>query len=54
VARTVDKFSPMGDIATCVYLTKYSGGPNEFMATPMEELVQQVLGQGHCQGRDPC
>ena len=33
---------PMEDIPTAVCLTGYAGGPNEFMATPLEELAQQV------------
>jgi NADPH:quinone reductase-like Zn-dependent oxidoreductase len=37
-----DDFSPMGAIPTAVCLTTYDGGPEEFMMTPLEELVQQI------------
>ncbi|KAH9214358.1 chaperonin 10-like protein [Leptodontidium sp. 2 PMI_412] len=37
-----DEFSPMEDIPTAVNLTTYSGGPDEFMVTPLEELARQV------------
>ncbi|KAG0584589.1 hypothetical protein KC19_3G220300 [Ceratodon purpureus] len=39
---TLDSFSPMEAIPTGVFLTSYAGGPNEFMATPLLELVQQM------------
>ncbi|KAG4431737.1 hypothetical protein IFR05_012771 [Cadophora sp. M221] len=39
---TFDGFSPMDDIPTAVNLTTYSGGPNEFMATPLGELARQI------------
>lgn len=32
----------MESIPTAVYLTAYSGGPEEFMQTPLQELVDQV------------
>jgi len=39
---TIENFSPMGEIPTGVNLTTYSGGVNEFMRTPLQELVKQV------------
>jgi NADPH:quinone reductase-like Zn-dependent oxidoreductase len=38
------RFSPMSVIPTAVSLTTYSGGPEDFMATPFEELVEQIKG----------
>lgn len=35
-------FSPMGAIKTSVCLTVYSGGPEEFMNTPLQELIDQI------------
>ncbi len=35
-------FSPMGAIPTAVGLTTYSGGPDDFMRTPLQEIVRQV------------
>jgi len=35
-------FSPMGDIPSAVNLTTYSGGVDEFMNTPLQQLVQQI------------
>ena len=37
-----DDFSPMDVIPTAVCLTTYDGGPQDFMLTPLEELVEQV------------
>jgi NADPH:quinone reductase-like Zn-dependent oxidoreductase len=37
-----DNFSPMEAIPTAVSLTTYNGGAEDFMATPLDELVQQV------------
>jgi NADPH:quinone reductase-like Zn-dependent oxidoreductase len=37
-----DDFSPMDAIPTAVCLTTYDGGPEEFMMTPLDELVQQI------------
>ncbi len=37
-----DAFSPMEAIPTAVCLTIYSGGPVEFIQTPLQELVRQV------------
>ena len=39
---SVDNFSPMDVIPTAVGLTVYAGGPEEFMETPLEEMVQQI------------
>ena len=39
---TLEDFSPMGSIPHAVNLTTYSGGPKDFMATPLEDLVQQI------------
>jgi len=37
-----DDFSPMEVIPTTVCLTTYDGGPEDFMLTPLEELVEQI------------
>jgi NADPH:quinone reductase-like Zn-dependent oxidoreductase len=37
-----DDFSPMDVIPTSVCLTTYDGGPEDFMLTPLDELVKQV------------
>jgi NADPH:quinone reductase-like Zn-dependent oxidoreductase len=37
-----DDFSPMEVIPTSVCLTTYDGGPQDFMLTPLDELVGQV------------
>src|SRR6201997_541583 len=37
-----DEFSPMDMIPTSVCLTTYDGGPEDFMLTPLDELVEQV------------
>ena len=37
-----DDFSPMEVIPTAVCLTAYDGGPQDFMLTPLDELVKQV------------
>jgi NADPH:quinone reductase-like Zn-dependent oxidoreductase len=37
-----DNFSPMEVIPTSVCLTTYDGGPEDFMLTPLDELVAQV------------
>ncbi|OCL10632.1 GroES-like protein [Glonium stellatum] len=39
-----ENFSPMDSIPMAVYLTSYSGGPEEFMGTPLNDLVQQTVG----------
>jgi NADPH:quinone reductase-like Zn-dependent oxidoreductase len=38
----LDKFSPMESIPTAVNLTCYSGGPEDFIATPLADLVKQI------------
>jgi NADPH:quinone reductase-like Zn-dependent oxidoreductase len=40
----LEAFSPMGAIPTAVNLTTYAGGPEDFIATPLEELVEQIKG----------
>jgi NADPH:quinone reductase-like Zn-dependent oxidoreductase len=40
---TLDKFSPMDSIPTAVNLTCYSGGPKDFVATPLQELARQIM-----------
>jgi NADPH:quinone reductase-like Zn-dependent oxidoreductase len=37
-----EDFAPMDVIPTAVYLTTYDGGPEDFMAMPLEELVEQI------------
>jgi NADPH:quinone reductase-like Zn-dependent oxidoreductase len=37
-----DNFAPMDVIPTAVCLTTYDGGPEDFMAMPLEELVAQI------------
>jgi NADPH:quinone reductase-like Zn-dependent oxidoreductase len=37
-----DKFSPMDEIPTAVGLTTYSGGAEDFMLTPLEQLVEEI------------
>jgi NADPH:quinone reductase-like Zn-dependent oxidoreductase len=37
-----DNFSPMDVIPTAVSLTTYAGGPEAFMLTPLEDLVEQI------------
>jgi NADPH:quinone reductase-like Zn-dependent oxidoreductase len=37
-----DEFSPMDAIPSTVNLTTYDGGPQEFMMTPLEDLVEQI------------
>jgi NADPH:quinone reductase-like Zn-dependent oxidoreductase len=38
----LEKFSPMDKIPTAVSLTTYSGGTEDFIAMPLEELVTQI------------
>jgi NADPH:quinone reductase-like Zn-dependent oxidoreductase len=41
-----DEFSPMDVIPTAVCLTTYDGGAEDFMLTPLEELVEKIaIGQ---------
>jgi NADPH:quinone reductase-like Zn-dependent oxidoreductase len=37
-----DNFSPMEVIPTSVCLTTYDGGPQDFMLTPLDELVEEI------------
>jgi NADPH:quinone reductase-like Zn-dependent oxidoreductase len=37
-----ENFAPMDVIPTAVCLTTYDGGPEDFMAMPLEELVEQI------------
>jgi NADPH:quinone reductase-like Zn-dependent oxidoreductase len=45
-----DNFAPMEAIPTAVSLTTYDGGPQDFMLTPLAELVEQLAsGSLHLQ-----
>jgi NADPH:quinone reductase-like Zn-dependent oxidoreductase len=37
-----ERFSPMGAIPTAVNLTTYSGGPEDFISTPLQQVVDAV------------
>jgi NADPH:quinone reductase-like Zn-dependent oxidoreductase len=37
-----DTFDPMAAIPTAVSLTTYDGGPEDFMLTPLDELVEEI------------
>ncbi|KIN02772.1 hypothetical protein OIDMADRAFT_119733 [Oidiodendron maius Zn] len=39
---SLDNFSPMESIPTAVNLTSYSGGSEDFTATPLNELARQI------------
>jgi NADPH:quinone reductase-like Zn-dependent oxidoreductase len=39
---TIDEFSPMDVIPTAVCLTAYDGGAEDFMLTPLEELIEKI------------
>ncbi|TVY84872.1 Quinone oxidoreductase [Lachnellula suecica] len=39
---SLEDFSPMGSIPTAVNLTTYAGGPEDFIATPLEDLAGQI------------
>jgi NADPH:quinone reductase-like Zn-dependent oxidoreductase len=39
---SIENFSPMDVIPTAISLTTYDGGPDDFMATPLEELIEQI------------
>jgi NADPH:quinone reductase-like Zn-dependent oxidoreductase len=39
---SIDNFSPMDSIPTAVNLTTYDGGSEDFMLTPLDELVGQI------------
>ena len=41
-AWELKNFSPMPDVPTAVNLTTYAGGSEDFIATPLEELVEQI------------
>ncbi|KAE9381981.1 GroES-like protein [Stipitochalara longipes BDJ] len=41
-AWEIANFSPMPAIPTAVNLTTYAGGPEDFMATPLEELCEKI------------
>ncbi len=38
----LERFSPMGAIPTAVCLTSYAGGPEDFMATPLQNFVDGI------------
>ena len=38
----IERFGPMDAIPTSVGLTTYDGGPEDFMATPLQSFVQQI------------
>jgi NADPH:quinone reductase-like Zn-dependent oxidoreductase len=47
---SIADFNPMDDIPTAVNLTSYSGGPDDFMLTPLEQLAEQIAeGKLHLQ-----
>jgi NADPH:quinone reductase-like Zn-dependent oxidoreductase len=47
---SLDDFSPMDAIPTAVCLTTYSGGPQDFMLTPLDELAREIAtGRLHVQ-----
>jgi len=39
---SLDDFSPMAAIPTAVNLTTYSGGIEDFMRTPLQDLVLEI------------
>jgi NADPH:quinone reductase-like Zn-dependent oxidoreductase len=39
-----ENFAPMEAIPTAVYLTSYAGESEDFMHTPLQELVEQIAG----------
>jgi NADPH:quinone reductase-like Zn-dependent oxidoreductase len=39
---SLDNFSPMDSIPTAVSLTTYDGGSEDFMSTPLDELVEKI------------
>ena len=39
---TVDDFSPMEVIPTAVCLTTYDGGAEDFMLTPLDDLIEKI------------
>jgi NADPH:quinone reductase-like Zn-dependent oxidoreductase len=38
----IDNFAPMDAIPMAIYLTAYVGGADEFIATPLDELIKQI------------
>ena len=47
---SLDVFSPIGKIPTSVSLTTYAGESEDFMKTPLEDLVQRIeRGRMHVQ-----
>jgi len=41
-AWVLENFSPMPSIPTAVNLTTYGGGPEDFLAMPLQELCEQI------------
>ncbi|WP_413718767.1 zinc-binding alcohol dehydrogenase family protein [Silicimonas sp. MF1-12-2] len=41
-AWEIERFSPMGSIPTAVNLTTYSGGSEDFISTPLQQVVDTV------------
>jgi len=39
---SIDNFAPMDAIPMATYLTAYMGGADEFIATPLDELIKQI------------
>jgi NADPH:quinone reductase-like Zn-dependent oxidoreductase len=39
---SLDDFSPMDAIPTAVNLTTHAGGSEDFLATPLQELVDEI------------
>lgn len=47
---SLERFSPMDSIPTAVSLTTYDGGPDDFMMTPLQDLVDEAAaGRLHVQ-----
>ena len=42
IGWTLPNFEPNVDLPTSVCLTTYAGGPKDFMATPLQEMVEQI------------
>jgi NADPH:quinone reductase-like Zn-dependent oxidoreductase len=43
-----DRFSPMEAIPTAVSLTTYDGGPEDFILTPLSDLVDKIAAGQLC------
>jgi len=41
---SIADFNPMDEIPTAVNLTTYSGGAEDFMLTPLDQLAEQIAG----------